>query len=240
MPESEPKSSAAPQTRGAPFWTGAIYCLIGLALAAGGVQLAALGGSLYYVLAGLGIIATGALLIARKRSALWVYAAVLIGTLLWAIAEIGFDWWPLAARGDIIAPMGLWLLVPWVTRNLRDGPPSTHRAMTLPLWGGLAACAVALIIGLSTNYHEIDGTLASVASAAALQDATDQPDEDWRAYGRTQSGQRYSPLAEITPANAKDLKVAWIFRTGDMKTDNDPGEETFEVTPIKVRDTVYL
>jgi quinoprotein glucose dehydrogenase len=230
----------SPRSRGAPFWTGVIYCLIGIALAAGGVELAVLGGSLYYLLAGLGIIATGALLIARKRSALWVFAAVLIGTLLWAIAEIGFDWWPLAARGDIIVPMGLWLLVPWVTRNLQDGPPSTQRSMKLPLWGGLAASAVALVIGLLSNYHEIDGTLASVASAAALQDATDQPDEDWRAYGRTQSGQRYSPLAEITPANAKNLKVAWIFRTGDIKTGNDPGEETFEVTPIKVRDTVYL
>ncbi|HMI41402.1 MAG TPA: glucose/quinate/shikimate family membrane-bound PQQ-dependent dehydrogenase [Sphingomicrobium sp.] len=240
MSELQPKTSGSPRSRGTPFWTGVIYCLIGLALAAGGVELAVLGGSLYYVLAGLGIIATGVLLIAGKRSALWVFAAVLIGTLLWAIAEIGFDWWPLAARGDIIVPMGLWLLVPSVTRNLHDGPPSTQRSMKLPLWGGLAASAIALIIGLSSNYHEIDGTLASVASAAALQDATDQPDEDWRAYGRAQSGQRYSPLAEITPANARDLKVAWIFRTGDMKTGNDPGEETFEVTPIKVRDTLYL
>ena len=38
----------------------------------------------------------------------------------------------------------------------------------------------------------------------------------------------------------KDLQVAWTFRTGDLKTPNDPGEITNEVTPIKVRDTLYL
>jgi quinoprotein glucose dehydrogenase len=69
-----------------------------------------LGGSLYYVIAGVGILVTGALLVAGRASALWVYAAVLIGTLVWAIAEVGFDWWSLAARGDIIFPLALWLL----------------------------------------------------------------------------------------------------------------------------------
>ena len=34
--------------------------------------------------------------------------------------------------------------------------------------------------------------------------------------------------------------MAWIFRTGDVATPNDSGETTFEVTPIKVRDTLYL
>ena len=90
--------------------TGAIYAVIGVALAAGGLWLLVLGGSVYYAFAGLGIAVTGALLLAGSPSALLVYAAVLIGTLIWAVAEIGFDWWPLAARGDIVYPLGLWLL----------------------------------------------------------------------------------------------------------------------------------
>jgi len=220
--------------------TGAVYALIGLALAGGGAWLAALGGSVYYLIAGIGILVTGGLLIARRRSALWVYAAVLIATLIWAVVEVRFDWWQLTARGDIIFPLGLWLLAPWVTRNLHEGPPSSGRAMTAPLWGGVAAGVVVLIVGLASNYHDIGGSMATVAPAAGLEDPDGQPNEDWRSYGRSQFGQRYSPLAQITPANAKNLKVAWIFRTGDLKTSSDPGEETFEVTPIKVRDTVYL
>jgi quinoprotein glucose dehydrogenase len=63
---------------------------------------------------------------------------------------------------------------------------------------------------------------------------------DRRAYGRTQFGQRYSPLKQITPDNIGNLKVAWIFRTGDVPTPEDSGETTFEVTTIKVRNTLYL
>lgn len=232
----------SPASRSRPILliSGLVYAVIGLALAAGGAWLAVLGGSLYYLIAGVGILITGALLIAGRPSALWVYAAVLIGTLVWAIGEIGFDWWPLAARGDVVFLLGLWLLTPWVTRALGRQAGPLRRSATLPLWGGMAASVVVLAVGLLSTYHEIDGTAGSVAAGAPPQPEAGQPDEDWRSYGRTQSGQRYSPLAEITPANVKSLKVAWTFRTGDLPGANDPGETTFEVTPIKVGDTLYL
>jgi quinoprotein glucose dehydrogenase len=220
--------------------TGVLVGLVGLALLIGGGWLAALGGSLYYVLAGIGLLIAAGLLIARRRAALWIYAVVLIGTLGWSVAEIGFDWWPLAARGDVLFPIGLWLLCPWVTRHLRgDGMPP--RLAKAPLWAGVALSAVALVIGLSTNVHELDGSLAPAPQADPDPAAAEgQPDADWRAYGRSQFGQRYSPLAEITPQNAKNLEIAWTFRTGDGQGPNDSAETTFEVTPIKVGDTLYL
>jgi quinoprotein glucose dehydrogenase len=224
--------------------TGVVYALIGLVLACEGAWLAALGGSLYYVLAGLGILITGVLLFVGRGSALWVYAAVLIGTLVWAVSEIGFDWWPLAARGDVIFPLGLWLLTPWITRNLSGGEALSYKSMALPLWGGVVAAAVVLVIGLASNYNEVDGTVVTTESTRATADSQQvddgQPDADWRSYGRTQFGQRYSPLKQITATNVKNLKVAWTFRTGDLPGKNDPVETTFEVTPIKVRDTLYL
>lgn len=66
------------------------------------------------------------------------------------------------------------------------------------------------------------------------------PDEDWQAYGRTQFGDRFSPLKQVNASNVSKLKVAWTFRTGDLRGPNDPGEITDEVTPIKIRDTLYL
>ena len=220
--------------------TGVIYALLGTILAGGGLWLVTLGGSAYYLLGGLGILVTGALLVAGRRSALWVYVAVLVGTLIWAISEIGFDWWPLAARGDIIFPLGLWLLTPWITRNLSSDSSVTAARPFLPLWGAVVAGAIVLVIGLASNYHSTDGVIANAVPQFLPQDPGGQPDEDWQAYGRTQFGQRYSPLKQITPDNVKNLKVAWTFRTGDLPGKNDPGETTFEVTPIKVRDTVYL
>jgi quinoprotein glucose dehydrogenase len=77
-----------------------------LSLVVGGAWLATLGGSPFYGVAGIGILVSGMMLFARHHAALWVYAAVLIGTLLWALYEVGFDFWPLAARGDVIYPLG--------------------------------------------------------------------------------------------------------------------------------------
>lgn len=220
--------------------TGLVYAAIGVALGAGGFWLAMLGGSLYYVIAGLGVLIAGILLLVGRASALWVFAAVLFGTLIWAIFEIGFDWWPLAARGDILFLLALWLLTPWITRRLDAGEFGSNRSFTLPLWGGVAASVIVLAIGLACNYHELDGALSSANAAQSSGDGSVQPAEDWRAYGRTQLGQRYSPLNQITPANVKDLKIAWTFRTGDLQGKNDPIETTFEVTPIKVGQTLYL
>ena len=224
--------------------TGILFTLLGLALAGGGAWLAVLGGSIFYVIAGCATVATGILLIARRRVALHVFAAVLLVTALWSIHDIGFDWWPMAARVDVFFILGLWLLTPWVTRQLdRNGMPPTTSSK-LPLWAGIAAMAIVMAIALGSDDHDVSGVLASSSASGpvipATANASQQPDDDWRDYGRTQFGQRYSPLRQITPANAGNLQVAWTFRTGDLVGKSDPTETTFEVTPIKVRDTLYL
>ncbi|HVO01496.1 MAG TPA: glucose/quinate/shikimate family membrane-bound PQQ-dependent dehydrogenase [Candidatus Cybelea sp.] len=241
MTETQRGSAApSPRSRLTAQITGIVYAVIGLAIGGGGAWLIALGGAWFYLLAGLGILLTGFLLFAGRREALWLFAVVLVGTLIWAIAEIGFDWWPLAARGDVVFPMALWLLTPWVRRGLGRGDPRSGRSAVLPLWLGVAASVVVLAIGLFTDARDISGTIEAASAPPPAQEQSDQPDEDWRAYGRTEAGQRYSPLKEITPENAAQLKVAWTFRTGDLPGKNDPGETTFEVTPIKVKDTLYL
>ena len=77
-----------------PF-TAIVFALIGLVLGAGGLWLAGLGGSWYYVFAGLGFLLTAFLLFTRRSVALIVYALLILGTLAWAIWEVGFDWWQL-------------------------------------------------------------------------------------------------------------------------------------------------
>jgi hypothetical protein len=56
-----------------------------------------------------------------------------IVTLAWAVSEVQFDWWPLAARGDVIFPMALWLLTPVIVRGLLRDEPVSYRSATLPL-----------------------------------------------------------------------------------------------------------
>ena len=82
--------------------TAIVVVLIGLYLAVGGGWLIALGGSPYYICTGVALIVTGILLFRSRAAALWLYAAILLGTLLWAIWEAGVDFWPLVPRGDML------------------------------------------------------------------------------------------------------------------------------------------
>ena len=98
--------------------TAVLSIILGLALAVGGWKVISLGGTWYFAALAAGFLLTGVLLLVRSRAALWVYALVMVGALGWAIHEVGFDWWQLAPRGSIIAPLGLWLLSPWICQRL--------------------------------------------------------------------------------------------------------------------------
>ncbi|WP_300759112.1 hypothetical protein, partial [Janthinobacterium sp.] len=60
--------------------TGVVFILLGLALAGGGAWLVYLGGSWYYVLAGIGLLIAGALVLKGSRSAQAFLAFLLFAT----------------------------------------------------------------------------------------------------------------------------------------------------------------
>ncbi|WP_271121881.1 glucose/quinate/shikimate family membrane-bound PQQ-dependent dehydrogenase [Dryocola boscaweniae] len=209
--------------------------LTGLYLLIGGIWLAAIGGSWYYPIAGVVMLVTAWLLWQRKALALWIYAALLLCTLAWSVWEVGFDFWALTPRLDVLFFFGVWLLLPFVYRQF-----ILPAAGAAPALGAvLAVTVVALIWAVFNDPQEINGTLSADATASAAPAST-IPDADWPAYGRNQEGQRYSPLKQINDKNVGQLKEAWSFQTGDVKRPTDPGEVTNEVTPIKIRDTLYL
>ena len=82
---------------------------------------------------GAAIVSTGVLLPARMRAALSVLRAYCWERFAWAVAKIGFDWWPLAARVDLVFLMALWLLTPWVRGKLDRGRPVSKNSAVLPL-----------------------------------------------------------------------------------------------------------
>nr|WP_256737452.1 membrane-bound PQQ-dependent dehydrogenase, glucose/quinate/shikimate family [Pseudomonas sp. dw_358] len=215
--------------------------LAGLALAVGGVYLATLGGSWYYLVAGIGIVLTGIGLFLGRRWALHLYALVLAGTVIWALYEVGLRGWELEPRMLVPTCLGIYLLFPWVVNRL-GSEPSRGR---LPL--GLAVVFAIVVGGLSlTQSPGINGTLPAQANTPDDHD-TSVADSDWQFYGRTPRGDRFSPLAQINTSNISHLKVAWQARTGDtMRPGEDVGgtdaghEFNFEDTPTKVGNTLYV
>lgn len=225
-----------------------LNALFGLLLLIGGVWLMALGGSWFYMAAGLLLLGTAFLLMKRRVSALWLYAFLLLAVLLWSLWEAGMDWWPIAARGDVFVLLGLFMLTPWVTRALRgpiltpaDLEAGAGRALwTLPLWAALIVFLVVSAVTWFIDPRGHEGTLP-VRQAQAGAATPDLPEGEWHAYGRTNWGQRHSPLTQITPDNVTQLELAWHYKTGDVRGQpGDPEETTFQVTPLKIGDRLYL
>ena len=237
--------------------------LAGLVIAAGGAWLLSLGGSWYYLVAGIGLLATGIFLFRGSMLAVWIYLVTFVFTLVWALWERGFNGWAQVPR--ILGPAILFVLVLLTIPVLRRLDLSrSRRAMS----GAVAASAMIVAVGLAglaqplvhppavsaqdvSAPSEPSAPPADVSAEASAEPAT--PDEplapaiaratleagaDWPAYGGTYHAQRYSPLAQITKENVGRLEQVWEFKTGDLPED-DEGYSP-ENTPLKVGDTIFV
>ncbi|WP_309085005.1 PQQ-binding-like beta-propeller repeat protein [Chelativorans sp.] len=220
----------------------AVLVLLGIVLAAGGVWLATLGGSLFYVLLGVLLAFSGALLMARRAIGLGLYAATILLTLAWGLWEVGFDWWALAPRGSLVLVLGVLLLLPPMVRAMHapGRPRAGYGVHSIALAAAVAAAAAVGVYSMFQEPHEISGAFPEDRMSVDNSVDADVPPGEWVAYGRTSHGRRYSPLDQITPENVADLEVAWTYQTGELRDENDPEETTYEVTPLMVDDTVYI
>ncbi len=96
-----------------------VLVLFGLPIFGGGAYLIWLGGSWYYLFAGIGLLLTAWFLVKASMLAVWVYLATWLGTLVWAFWEKGFDWWAQVPR--LVAPTVILVLVLAAIPVLRRG-----------------------------------------------------------------------------------------------------------------------
>jgi quinate dehydrogenase (quinone) len=214
---------------------GGVILVAGLFFAIGGAKLVSLGGSWYFLLAGLALIASGVLIARRKPAGALVFGAVFVATVVWALADVGLVFWPLISR---LLALGVGATV--VAASL---PLLRRAAGQAPAWR--PALAVAAVLGLASavGFAQMFVPHAPVAFAgiepALLPVDPAQEQKDWAAYGNTAGGSRFVALDEITRDNVKDLKVAWTYRTGDVAVSDGNGAEDQD-TPLQIGDTVYV
>jgi quinoprotein glucose dehydrogenase len=80
--------------------------------------------------------------------------------------------------------------------------------------------------------------VASLASAFLQSPPTTRAAErntDWPNVFNDKQGTRYSPLDQINRNDVKDLKIAWVYHTGDSA----PGK-TIECTPLVIEGVMYV
>jgi quinate dehydrogenase (quinone) len=214
---------------------GLILAVIGAVLAWGGIELLTLGGSTYYLIAGIALIASGGLLMARKSAGLWVFALVFIGTVIWSLAEVGLQFWPLMPR---LAPVVVLGLVAALLAPTLLGQTSRKAS-----WGLATVLAIISLSGLASIFqpHGVIEAKVQPQEHQKVAQATEGPDSQWQFYGRTPNGTRFAPLEQISRDNVNQLEVAWTFRTGE---ENGPGTKNAgsedQNTPMQIGDMLYL
>lgn len=219
--------------------TSGVIGLIGLVLTGAGAWLAFLGGSVYYVVTGVLFLVTAGLLGYRKPAALQVYAVIVGSSLVWAIWEVGLDWWPLAPRVGVILILGLCLLTPWARKSLSQSG-ALQSTTSMPLAIVMFAAIALAVVSMFREPSETVGLAPDRILAAAPVLGGNMPAGEWHQYGRTPYGQRYSPLDQINVANVASLQPVWTYQTGDVKLPGDIGEVTYQVTPLMIKNTLYL
>jgi quinate dehydrogenase (quinone) len=218
------------------FVLGAVLALAGLFFAVAGGKLVMLGGSWYFLLAGIAIVIAGALVILRKPAGALLFGLVNIATVVWAIWDAGLDFWPLISRllafgvGATVIALSFPLL-----RKAAGRTPAY-----LPSFLVAAILAVASVAGFAGMMvpHPTVAFSGTPAPLTPVDPAKEQ--KNWEAYGNSAGGSRFAALDQITRDNVKDLTVAWTYHTGDTPISPGGGGAEDQQTPLQVGDRVFL
>ncbi|MCK9799058.1 glucose/quinate/shikimate family membrane-bound PQQ-dependent dehydrogenase [Pseudomonas sp. MAFF 302030] len=218
-----------------PLWVVAFGVLVfGLLFAAGGGYLATLGGSWYFLLAGLGLIVSAVLLFKQRLKGAWLFAAVMVLTLIWALADVGLKFWPLVSR--LFALGVLSLLVALVYPTLRKANGLAGGRGGYALGGVLAIAIVGGFAGMFVPHYSVspsgDGPGLTQVDPAKAQ-------KNWAHYGNDEGGSRFAALDQINRGNVSQLVPAWTYNTGDVAISDGNGAED-QMTPLQVGDKVFI
>ncbi|MBO9127449.1 MULTISPECIES: glucose/quinate/shikimate family membrane-bound PQQ-dependent dehydrogenase [unclassified Rhizobium] len=215
---------------------GAIITLAGLFFAVGGGKLVSLGGSWYFLLAGVGLVIAGLLIIRRKPVGALLFGLVFVLSVIWAIWDAGFEFWPLISRllaiavGSIVVALSFPLL--------------RRSAGRTPAYGASFGLALILAIGTGAAFYGMfiphPPVVASGAGPARTPVDPAREQKNWEAYGNTSGGSRFAALDQINVDNVNDLKVAWEYHTGDTPISPGANGAEDQETPLQVGDRVFV
>ena len=225
-------------SKGLSLWCvllGLILLASGLFFVIAGGKLVSLGGSWYFVIAGVFTVISAIQFFRRKSSAVLIFALVFIGSAIWAVQDAGIDFWPLVSRLMTLAGLLLLALITLPALRKHEGKPSAAK----PAWAISAALAVGMVATLVGMFqpHPVVAN-GEELPLKPVDKASEQ--KNWDNYGNTPGGSRFVALDQITRDNVKDLKVAWTFHTGDIPESPTGNGAEDQQTPLQIGDVLYL
>jgi quinoprotein glucose dehydrogenase len=142
-----------------------ILALIGLVLAIGGASLTILGGSIYYLIAGIALLASAWFLFRGRLLGGWIYVGTFVLSAIWGFAESRGNAWAMVPW--LIAPLVLLVAVILVM------PTLTRAGNRWKLAGGGIALAVVLVAASFAVLGTTGGQAALALPAQSTPGMTD-------------------------------------------------------------------
>lgn len=213
-----------------------LTAVTGIYFIIGGVKLASLGGSYYYVIAGLAYLVLLASLWMKKRRGLHLSVVIFIATAIWSLIEVGgLSYWPLTAR--LVVPAIILMLSFWVFPTVSGANGQRNRLSFAGGWGVF----VGLLAVLAGAFFP-HGKIYNPSAAAEHPEAYASPnkaeaDQNWDHLSRNASGTRFAVVDQITPENVSKLQVAWTYHTGRRLVGKEAGVD--ENTPLQIGNVLY-
>ncbi|MEC7553654.1 MAG: membrane-bound PQQ-dependent dehydrogenase, glucose/quinate/shikimate family [Pseudomonadota bacterium] len=208
-----------------PRITAIVIGIFAAALFWQGATLLGMGGTPYYLVAGLAMLVAAWDLFCGRPRGFVIFSGVLLLTLAWAVYESGSGFWTVGSRIWIIGLFAVWLCLPMIRRGLWPQPiPKLFSLRSVQL----SAVASALVLG-AMCVNQFSGTNVDFEPK---QYGPAQNASDWNAYGGNKAGTRYAPFETINAHNVNQLQRAWEVRTGVAGR--------FSGTPLQIGDGIYL
>jgi glucose dehydrogenase len=136
--------------------------------------------------------------------------------------EVGLEGWLLAPRLIAFAVLGLCFFAPPV----RQATGMMSRWwIGAPVLAMVAAIAIAAVLAVVRD-EDLPPTGAVVSQSASQN--------EWRHWGNTLAGTRYSPLNQIDTGNVRQIELAWKYQSGV------PRRPRVRSHPLAVDDRLYL
>lgn len=218
------------------LWLVAIILLAsGLFCTIYGFKLIALGGSWYFAIMGLVQIITSLLLFRQSTKGAWLYGLAYALTLIWALYEVGLQFWPLFSRLMVFTGFAMLIAFAYPMLEKKETGDTTAGNGGYKL-GIFILVLMGIALGFMFKEHNVITNPVPLANNKL--DPSDAP-IDWKQYANTTKGTRFSGADQITKQNVKDLQVAWTYHTGYIPSNSGSGPEDQE-TPLQIGDNVYL
>jgi quinate dehydrogenase (quinone) len=229
------KPQPSPSVRRWPIWIAALGVLVfGLLYLLGGGYLATLGGSWYFLLAGLGMTVAAIALFKSRLLGAWLFAAVMVLSVIWALADAGLNFWPQISRLFALGVLSLVVALAYPTLRRANGLKGGKAG-----YGVGALLAVAVVAGAAGMFVPHASVAPSGDGPGMTKVAPANAQKDWAHYGNDEGGSRFAALDQINRDNVANLVPAWTYHTGDVAISNGNGAED-QTTPLQIGDKVFV